>query len=51
MGSVLEIKDTGIGIPVEELERVYQPFYRASNTREFSGHGIGLSLSLRKLTT
>ena len=51
MGSVLEIKDTGIGIPVEELERVYQPFYRASNTREFSGHGIGLSLSLRILTT
>lgn len=50
-GSVLEIKDTGIGIPPEELQRVYQPFYRASNTREFKGHGIGLSLSLRILTT
>lgn len=50
-GSVLEIKDTGIGIPPEELQRVYQPFYRASNTREFNGHGIGLSLSLRILTT
>lgn len=50
-GSILEIKDTGIGIPPEELQRVYQPFYRASNTREFNGHGIGLSLSLRILTT
>lgn len=50
-GSVLEIKDTGIGIPPEELKRVYQPFYRATNTREFAGHGIGLSLSLRILST
>lgn len=50
-GSVLEITDSGIGIPPEELKRVYQPFYRASNTREFAGHGIGLSLSLRILHT
>lgn len=50
-GSVLEIEDFGIGIPKEELERVYQPFYRASNTREYAGHGIGLSLSIRILTT
>lgn len=50
-GSVLEITDTGIGIPPEELDRVYQPFYRASNTREYSGHGIGLSLSIRILQT
>lgn len=50
-GSVLKIIDSGIGIPPEELQLVYQPFYRASNTREFNGHGIGLSLSLRILTT
>lgn len=50
-GSVLEITDTGIGIPAEELDRVYQPFYRASNTREYAGHGIGLSLSIRILQT
>lgn len=50
-GSVLEIVDTGIGIPQEELIHVYQPFYRASNTREFAGHGIGLSLSFRILNT
>lgn len=50
-GHVLEIEDFGIGIPSEELERIYQPFYRASNAREHAGHGIGLSLSVRILTT
>ena len=46
-GKTLEISDTGIGIPQEELKRIYQPFYRASNTREYAGRGIGLSLSMR----
>ena len=50
-GATLTITDTGIGIPEEEITRVYQPFYRASNTREFAGHGIGLSLSMRILRT
>lgn len=50
-GSVLTIEDSGIGIPPEEMKRIYQPFYRASNTREFAGHGIGLSLSLRILNS
>lgn len=49
--SVLTIEDAGIGIPLEEAQHVFQPFYRASNTREFAGHGIGLSLSVRILTT
>ncbi|MDR1344643.1 MAG: HAMP domain-containing histidine kinase [Tannerellaceae bacterium] len=48
-GSVMEIKDLGIGIPPEELNRVLQPFYRAANTRGYPGNGIGLSLSLRIL--
>lgn len=47
----LEITDAGIGIPAEEADRIFQPFYRASNTREYSGHGIGLSLSVRILQT
>lgn len=48
-GTTLEIIDHGIGIPEKELENIYQPFYRASNTREFSGNGIGLSLAIRIL--
>lgn len=49
-GTVLEIADRGIGIPPEELSKVFQPFYRAGNTREHPGNGIGLSLSVRVLT-
>lgn len=45
----LVISDQGIGIPEAELKLVYQPFFRASNTCEYNGHGIGLSLSLRIL--
>lgn len=48
--NVLEIEDRGIGIPADELEYVFQPFFRGSNTRGYSGHGIGLSLSLRILS-
>lgn len=46
-GTVLEITDQGIGIPEKELENIYQPFYRASNTRDYSGNGVGLSLAMR----
>ena len=46
-GTVLKIIDNGIGIPEDELENIYQPIYRASNTREFSGNGVGLSLAIR----
>ncbi|MDH6303769.1 signal transduction histidine kinase [Parabacteroides sp. PF5-5] len=48
-GTTLEIEDQGIGIPPEELSRIYQPFYRAGNTRGLPGNGIGLSLSIRIL--
>ncbi len=47
--NVLEIQDYGIGIPPDELEHIFQPFFRASNTRSYAGHGIGLALSLRIL--
>ncbi|MDR2389845.1 MAG: HAMP domain-containing histidine kinase [Tannerellaceae bacterium] len=48
-GSVMEIRDRGMGIPPEELPRIFQPFYRASNTRTYTGNGIGLSLAGRIL--
>lgn len=42
---VVLIKDQGIGIPVNELPFIYDPFFRASNTGNFEGYGIGLPLT------
>lgn len=39
------IVDEGIGIPAPELKYVFEPFYRASNTNKFEGHGVGLPLA------
>jgi signal transduction histidine kinase len=39
------VVDKGIGIPASELKYVFDPFYRASNTDRFEGHGVGLPLA------
>ena len=41
----LVFKDQGIGIPEAEMPFIYDPFFRASNTRNFEGYGIGLPLT------
>ena len=41
----VKFKDWGIGIPENEIQKVFEPFYRAKNSRSKFGHGIGLSLS------
>lgn len=41
---IIKFSDKGIGIPNEELESIFEPFYRASNSSTRHGHGIGLSL-------
>ena len=43
----IAVKDSGIGIPADEMELIFQSFYRGSNTREYAGQGIGLSLSMK----
>jgi len=42
----IAVKDKGIGIPAGDVQHIFEPFYRASNTSEFKGYGIGLPLSL-----
>jgi signal transduction histidine kinase len=41
---ILNFKDQGIGIAEEDINLIFQPFYRAKNACERKGHGIGLSL-------
>jgi len=42
----LIVTDRGIGIPQKEQQHIFEPFFRASNTSDYSGHGIGLPLTL-----
>lgn len=42
----IAITDHGIGIPENEQQHIFEPFFRASNTSDFEGHGIGLPLTL-----
>ena len=48
----LEVRDTGIGMSREDLERLFQDFVRIKNekTRNILGSGLGLS-TLKKLAT
>ncbi|OQC64548.1 MAG: Sensor histidine kinase RcsC [Bacteroidetes bacterium ADurb.Bin008] len=48
-GNELEVmvKDHGVGIPAKELEFLFQPYFRASNSKDYKGSGLGLSIVKR----
>lgn len=46
--TIIKISDTGIGIPEEECERIFEPFYRVDQSRSRSVGGSGLGLALVK---
>lgn len=44
--AIVEIEDDGPGIPVEDAERVFEPFYRREPSRSRQTGGIGLGLAV-----
>jgi signal transduction histidine kinase len=44
---VIEVSDTGTGIPPEERDRIFERFYRGRNSLETEGFGLGLSIAQR----
>lgn len=46
----ISFTDHGIGIPEEEKDKIFDTFYRAKNTHNVKGAGIGLSLTHKILT-
>jgi signal transduction histidine kinase len=42
---VISIRDRGIGISKDDIQNIFQPFYRGTNTFGYTGYGVGLSLA------
>jgi signal transduction histidine kinase len=47
---VLEVIDTGPGIPEVEIERVFERFYRRDESRKQEGFGLGLAIARRMVS-
>ena len=43
--AVIEIKDSGVGIPKSDLDHIFERFYRGSKTTKTLGSGLGLAIS------
>jgi two-component system OmpR family sensor kinase len=46
--AVVDVSDEGPGLAASELERVFQPFYRAELARTLDGRGVGLGLAVAR---
>lgn len=44
---IISVSDNGIGIPESDQEHLFQPFFRAGNTSNIPGTGLGLNIVLR----
>ena len=41
---LIEVADSGVGIPVEDVSKIFEELYRGSNARTTEGSGLGLAL-------
>ncbi|MCU0534745.1 MAG: trifunctional serine/threonine-protein kinase/ATP-binding protein/sensor histidine kinase [Hydrococcus sp. Prado102] len=42
--AIFQIQDSGIGIPIEDQQHLFEPFHRAKNTGKIAGTGLGLAI-------
>jgi len=47
--ALIEVSDTGIGIPAEDLDRIFEPFERGSSPDAATQPGIGLGLAITRV--
>ncbi|MDR6969282.1 PAS domain S-box-containing protein [Flavobacterium arsenatis] len=47
---IITVKDNGIGIPEDDQQHLFQPFFRAHNTGNIAGTGLGLNIVERYLS-
>ncbi len=49
-GTTIRVSDTGIGIPTDCLEKIFQPFFTTKDDGDAQGHGLGLAISQEIVT-
>jgi len=47
-GVLVQVSDTGIGVPSDQLEDIFEEFHRAENARKIERDGTGLGLSIAR---